>query len=123
MPTDGTINTLTEVTYSSVRSVLWSWTAGADGGVSGWWTTNTFEGEVCVVGTTPGGVPYVPTSYTVQILDADGFDILIGSGVGRSTTVTEYLYKPGGATSTSKLQLVISGAGAGTKGTVKVCIR
>ena len=122
MATNGAC-TITEVTFGSMKSATFAWTAGADGGVSGFFTSAMFDGEVCAVTSVPGSP--APTSYTLTILDNNGLDILLGSGVTRSATLSESLTKPGGAVASSKLQLVVAGAGAGTgaKGMVYVFIR
>lgn len=120
MATDGAV-VITEQISSSMKLVKFSWTSGADGGVNGFTTANAFDGELCLAVTVPGSP--APTSYTVQILDNNGVDLLAGTGTTRSTSNTEYLTKPKGAVAWSTLQLVITGAGSGAKGVVYTYIR
>jgi hypothetical protein len=121
MATDGSV-TYTEQTSFSMKLVKCVWTAGNDGGVSGFFTVNAFDGEVSLCTVIPSAVN-VPTVYTVSVLDNNGLDLLIGSGTARSATLTQTLTKPGGAVSMSKLQLVVTGAGAGGQGILYIFIR
>ena len=134
MATDGTV-AITEQTFGSMKCVAWAWTSGADGGVSGWLTGTPsgdvgvsavpggYNGEVSLCATVPGAGGNAPTAYTIQILDNNGLDLLVGAGTARSATTTQYLTKPGGSVANSQLQLVIASAGANKQGTAYIYIR
>lgn len=118
----GTV-TLSETTYSGIRRVKFAWTSDASGNVSGTPTVGVYDGILVACATTPGAGGTQPTSYGITISDADGNDILCGSGSARSTTATEYIKSPQGAVAASVLSIGISAAGASKTGTAYLWIR
>ena len=122
MATDGSV-TYTETTFSSMKLVKCAWTAGSDGGVNGFLTKASFDGEVSLCTTVPSGTAVPTNGYNASVLDNNGLDLILGTGASRSSTVIQSLTKPGGAVANSPLQLVITGAGAGGQGTLYIFIR
>lgn len=114
-------NTITEIAYSGVKRIKFEWLSDASGHVNGTLTTNRYDGALVCCQSEPGVA--TPTSYTLQIKDEDGNDILAGSGATRSTSAKEYIKAPQGAVSNSKLELVIDSAGNAKNGTVYLWLR
>jgi len=78
------------ITYdrpAGMQRVVWTWTSDASGNVSGT-DTGRITGEILRVVTNPGAT--APTdNYDVVITDADGVDVLGGTGADRDTTSSE----------------------------------
>lgn len=119
----GTI-VLTEQNFSSVKLIKFAWTSDASGNVSGIPTLNSYDGAVIACVTVPSGGGTAPSaSYTLQIQDANGVDVLAQLGTARSATVQETLKAPLGAVAASVLSLVIAAAGNAKQGTVYLFLR
>ena len=80
------------VAMAETKTISKTLTAAADGTVSETLTDNFLSGYgfyLYFIRTTPSGTTAPTTLYDVEILDADGKDILGGAGLKRSATVTE----------------------------------
>jgi len=113
--------TLTETTFSGVKRIKFAWTSDASGNVSGNVTTGVYDGALLLCQTAPGVT--TPTTYTITIKDADGNDLLCGSGTTRSTSATEYIKAPQGAVAGSTLELGIASAGNAKNGVAYLWLR
>jgi hypothetical protein len=124
-----------DITYDetrSIRSVVWSWTSSAGGGVSGF-DTKPISGELLRFVTNPGAT--APTdNYDVTLLDADGVDVLGTQGTDRDTANSEQfpplIVGTIGAASyvrpvavNGPLSLVIAAAGDSKQGTITLYYR
>lgn len=118
----GTI-TLVETTSFSVKCISFAWTSDASGNVNGIPTLKAYDGAVIACVTVPAGGGAAPSAYTIQILDANGVDVLSQAGTARSTTLQETLKAPLGVAANSPLSLVIAGAGNAKQGTVYLFLR
>jgi hypothetical protein len=116
--------TFTEQSFSSVRRITFAWTSDASGAVSGIPTVGAFDGAIIACVTVPSGGGTAPSaSYTLQILDSAGVDVLAQAGTARSATAQETLKSPLGAVAASTLSLVIAAAGNAKQGTVHLFLR
>lgn len=117
--------TLTEVTHTSARKIVWAWTSGdgAEGGTVTKATANAYDGKIVGLTTDPGAT--APTdNYDITITDADGHDVLLGAGADRDTANTEHVAEASlGAVAGSVLTLNVTNAGDAKIGTVILWIR
>lgn len=118
----GTVTT-SEVLFSTVRKLTFAWTSAADGSADAT-TTAAFDGKLLAVTTIPSGVAAPSADYDVVLTDADGHDVLLGSGANRSDTLTEHVAEASlGFVAGSKLTLAVTNAGNAKSGTVVVWLR
>ncbi|MBA7610881.1 hypothetical protein ES703_18095 [subsurface metagenome] len=120
--------TITEQTHKMIKKVTFDWTTTSTGGLWGHPTVNNYDGEVL------GVVNMKNTStgtWTLQIDDDDGIDLLGGQG---SDTMTSGAIDFGTKTSTGlsemplsvvsgKLNLIILSGSSGSTGQTIVYIR
>lgn len=119
----GTV-TKSEVTYSALKKVTFSWTSGtgAEGGTASATTAAAFDGLVVGFTTDPGLT--APTdNYDITITDADGHDVLLGAGTNRDTANTEHVATGMAGVAGSRLTLSVTNAGDAKVGVVIVWIR
>lgn len=116
--------TVSERNAGGVKKIVWSWTSGtgAEGGTVTKVTTREYSGKIIGLTTDPGAT--APTdNYDVQILDADGHDVLLNAGADRDTANTENVAQTTlGAVAGSTLTLSITAAGDAKVGVVVLWI-
>jgi hypothetical protein len=119
----GTVTTA-ETTYTSVKKVVFSWTSTA-GGVADGTTTAAYSGALIGLTTIPAAAGAAPTdNYDITVVDADGHDVLLGTGTDRDTANTEHVAGTSLAgVAGSALTLHVTNAGASKQGTVILYIR
>ena len=121
--------TCTEETFGVIKKITWEWTAHTDGVVAAATpnaeTTKVYNGEFVRLVTVPGAGDDAPDAdYDVYVYDDDDVDALMAGGVNRHTSNTEQVAASSlGVVANSKLNLYVSGAGSGNKGTVHLYIR
>lgn len=117
----GTV-TLVEETIGAVKQIKWTFTTDSSGDADQI-TTKVYDGKVIGLITDP--TDPLSDNWDLVINDANGYDVLVGSGANRDTTVTEFVQDPAllGSVSTSTLNMVVSNAGAVSGGIVLVLIR
>ena len=121
--------TCTEETYGVIKKITWSWTAHTDGVVAAATanaeTTKAYNGEIVRLVTVPGAGDDSPDAdYDVYVYDEDDVDVLLAGGLNRHTSNTEQVAASSlGVVANDKLNLYISGAGSGNKGTVHLYVR
>lgn len=108
----------------TVKKITFAWTSSA-GGAADATTAKRYDGKILGLATIPGAGGVAPTAdYDVRITDADGLDVLLGAGIDRHTTNTEYV---DGATlsavAESALTLAVTNAGNAKEGTAVLWIR
>lgn len=105
------------------------WTSHTDGSVDN--NLGFLAGEIMAIETKPDGTD-TPTTYKVEIQDEYAYDVLEGDVTTRSTSAVERIVPSvagsGGLTDYRPVvsgthSLVISGAGSGKKGKVKIFLR
>ncbi len=108
---------------TSIYKLKWEWVSSStDGTATG---TTGFQSTVPITGTCHRLVT-IPTSsaapsdnYDVYINDEDGYDILVGGGLNRSTSATQGVVAASmGCVKNDKITLSITGAGNSKEGTV-----
>ncbi len=118
---------LTEVNYTSCKKIKFTWTAGTGGeaGTASQATTYAYDGKIIGLTTVPGTAGDQPDdNYGVTITDADGDDVLLGAGLLRDETNTEYVTQTTTAGAAgSILTFNLTAAGSGLKGTATLWIR
>lgn len=121
----GMVCTVTEVTFSSVKKITWSWTSDNAAGTASGATTAVLDGKLIAFMTIPGAGGDAPTdNYDVTLTDADSHDVLCGAGANRDTANTEVVAEASlGAVSASTLTLNVSNAGNSKKGVAVAWIR
>lgn len=113
----------TEVTFSSAKEVVFTWTSSG-GGAADATTTAAFDGKLVGFATIPSGSAAPTDNYDVAIVDSRGHDVLMGAGANRDTANTEYVAEASlAAVAASKLTLHVTNAGDSKAGTVVVWIR
>jgi hypothetical protein len=121
--------TCTEETIGVVKKITWAWTAHTDGVVAAATanaeTTKAYTGEIIRLITIPGTGDDAPdVDYDVYVYDEDDTDALMAGGLNRHTSNTEQVAASSlGIVANDKLNLYVSGAGSGNKGTVHLYIR
>jgi hypothetical protein len=121
--------TCTEETIGVVKKITWAWTAHTDGVVAAATanaeTTKAYTGEIIRLVTIPGTGDDAPDAdYDVYVYDEDDTDTLMAGGLNRHTSNTEQVAASSlGIVANDKLNLYVSGAGSGNKGTVYLYIR
>ena len=100
---------------------IYEWTSDASGDA-------TVEVDSGFAGKKLNWVKTIPgasvSSYTLTMLDSDGFDWLCGEGAARSTSAAEVIFAQSDVIlPNSALTLTISGAGDTKTGTVKMSIK
>lgn len=112
--------TISEITYSRVKKIIFTWVSAADGSFSGT-TTKPYDGRVVGLTTIPAGGGSAPTdNYDFVITDADGHDVLLGAGANRDTANTEQVTEAS-LSAVAGSPLTITGSNAGsTKGGVVI---
>lgn len=123
----GTV-TYTEETlriYGQIKKIKAAWTCTAGGAASGTLTDNIYSGEIIRLVTVPATAGDAPTdNYDVTLVDEDGTDVLMGSGVDRDTANTEQVLASSlGCVANDKLELRVANAGATKQGVVYIYIR
>jgi hypothetical protein len=123
----GTLTFTRSTSNAPYRQLEFNWTSTAGGAVSGILSTN-INGKIVAVITDPGS-PAPTDNYDVTMIDANGFDVLMGRGIDRDTVNTERVC-PGqpitdgttlGITNVivhGTLELRIANAGSATQGKV-----
>lgn len=106
-----------------LHKVTWAWTSTA-GGAAGDVTTNYYTGVLVRAVQIPGGTTPT-TAYDVVVTDADGADVLHGTGADiPSSAILNKAAKDGlGAVVNSKLTLAVTNAGASKTGSTVVYIQ
>ncbi len=124
----GTV-TVTEETFGSVKKILFDWLSengGADDGKATKTTTNVYNGvlERAVFVPDSGGTQ-PDNLYDVEVLDADGYDVLIALGLNLSNAaaVSKSHADGLGAVANDKLTLSVSGANSAKGGVVILYLR
>lgn len=110
----GTV-TVTENRSKSVKRIKWAWTATA-GGAADKVTPNGFYGKVLACVTIPDSGTAPTDNYDITITDADGFDVLQGTGANRDTANTETAVPTTDSPVYGPLTLNVTNAGNGGKG-------
>lgn len=83
---------VTHQTYASVNSVRWDWLSDDAAGTATGATTEIVNGQILRVTTIPDGGGLAPDdNYNVTITDADGVDVLMGTGLLRDTANIEHV--------------------------------
>ncbi len=120
---------ITEKKHPSVQLITFAWTSDASGNVTSPGNTiGRYTGQILQFGTVPGASV---TTYTITLLDSNGFDLLGGKATSRSTTLPELLILPlmannfglFGAVSDDVLTIGVTGAGNAKTGTAYLWIR
>lgn len=116
--------TITQITHTSAKKIIFDWESAADGTFSGA-TTAAFDGKAEGFTTIPDGGGDAPTdNYDITITDADGHDILLGAGANRDTANTEHVAGTSlAAAAGSTLTINGSNAGNAKKGVAVLWIR
>ena len=120
--------TLREERIGVLKKITWVWTAHTDGVVAlatpNAITTHPYNGIIERLVTIPDTGTAPSPDYDVYVKDEDGADVLMGGGLNRHTSNTEQVLASSlGVVANDKLNLYISGAGSGGKGTVHLYIR
>ncbi|MFA5385573.1 MAG: hypothetical protein WC364_13135 [Eubacteriales bacterium] len=121
--------TCTEETIGVIKKIKWTWTSHTDGVVAAATanaeTTKAYNGEIVRLVTIPGSGDDKPDdNYSVAVYDEDDADVLMGGGANRDEANTEQVLASSlGVVANDKLNLYVSGAGSGNKGTVILYIR
>ncbi len=116
--------TIGEETFGTVKKVTLAWTSSTGGLVSGFPTTNAYNGAISRFVTVPSTSAAPDLNYDIVLNDLDGTDVLMGAGANRSNTATEQVLASNlGFVANDKLELQISGAGDTKQGTAYVYIR
>ena len=123
----GTVSIIEE-DFLNIKKITFSWTSvngGGDAGKAVKTTVNNYTGEAIRFITVPGTVGDQPSdNYNVIILDSNGVDILMSSGLLRDQISTEQVPQSLlGCVVDSKLTLSITGVGNAKKGIVYLYIR
>lgn len=121
----GSVMTLTEITYGTIKKIKAAWTSDdATGAVSGT-TENVYDGRIIGACTVPGTVGDAPTDdYDITVKDVDNVDIALGALANRDTANTEYVAEASMAgVARSKLTIGVTSAGNAKKGTLYLYIR
>ena len=120
----GSVTTFTETVLGTVKKVKCEWTSdSATGAVSGD-TSEVYSGRFIGLITVPDGVDAPDADYDIAITDADGVDLLLGAGVDRHTSTTEFVAEAAMAgVAMSKLSIDVTNAGNSKKGTIYLLIR
>lgn len=118
----GTV-TIGEITTTSAKRIVFTWTSSAGGAADGTTVFAAFDGKLVGFTTDPGAT--APTdNYDITIVDADGYDVLLGQGTDRDTANTEHVATDLlGAVAGSSLTLHVTNAGATKQGVVILWIR
>lgn len=82
------IITCAEETYGSVKKITWAWTS-ATAGSGALISTKAYNGQIVSLTTVPSAVTAPSANYDITITDEDGVDVLNGSGMNKSATLTE----------------------------------
>jgi len=112
----GTVTTLTEESFGSVKSVYWAWTGGTAETALGSCTTALFyNGKILYFVSNPGA--NVKADYSISVLDKSDNDVLARAGLNHGATTTVTICESSlGAVANSQLELVVQNAGsAGTE--------
>ena len=114
---------VTEVTHTSVKKLVWSWTSDASGDVT-IASAEDYDGKLLVLETNPDGGAAPADNYDIVVNDIDGHDVLLGAGANRDTLNTESVAESSlGAVAGSVLTLVVSNAGNAKQGVVTLFVR
>lgn len=111
----GTVTTLTEEYFGSVKSIYWAWTGGTtETAIGSGTTTQYYNGKVLYFISDPGTLK---AGYDITILDKTDNDVLARAGLNHgATTVVTICEGSLGAVANSQLELVVQNAGsAGTE--------
>lgn len=121
----GSAMVFTEVIHGSVKKIKAAWTSDSGtGGVSGT-TPKSYNGKILGLATVPGLSGAQPDdNYNVTAIDSDSLDVLMGGGLTRDETNTEYVLSTSlGAVVESQLTVTIDTAGNSKTGVVYIYIR
>lgn len=110
----GTV-TLTEIKSKPLKRIKWDWTATA-GGAADKITVNGYYGKVMACVTIPDTGTAPTDNYDITITDADGFDVLQGTGANRDTANTETAVPTTDSPVYGQLTLNVTNAGNAGKG-------
>lgn len=112
----GTV-TLSEIRSKPVKRIKWTWTCTA-GGAADKITVNGYYGKVLACVTIPDAGDAPTDNYDITITDADGFDVLQGTGANRDTANTETAVPTTDSPVYGPLTLNVTNAGASKEGVV-----
>ncbi len=123
----GTVTTLIEEIFGSVKFISWSWVGGTtETTLNAGTTTNFYNGKLIFAVTNPGTSDAPAANYDVQILDKNDIDLLANNGMNRGPTTTETILEANlGAVANSQLELSVqnSGSSGAANGVVYLFIR
>ena len=112
----GTVTTLTEESFGSVKSIYWAWRGGTtETAIASATSENYYNGKVLFFISDPGA--NCKAGFDVTVLDKNDNDVLARSGLDLgATTVVTICEGSLGAVVNSQLELVVADAGsAGTE--------
>jgi hypothetical protein len=119
----GSSTTFTETTLGSVKKIKCAWVSDSVSGAVSGTTTEAYSGRFIGLITDPGAT--APTAdYDISITDADSVDLLLGAGIDRHTSTTEFVAEASMAgVAMSQLTFNITAAGANKIGDIYLLIR
>lgn len=112
----GTVSTLTEEYFNSVKSIYWSWNGGtAETALGSCTTTNYYTGKILYFISNPG--VNVKAGHDIEIRDKNDNDILARAGLdlGATTSVTICSGSLGACVNTQLELFVLEAGSAGTE--------
>lgn len=116
--------TITEITHGTIKKIKFDWLSDDSAGTVTGTTTAAFDGRIIGLCTVPSGVTAPDADYDITLTDSDGVDVLLGAGIDRHTSNTEYVAEASMAgVAHSKLTFNVAAAGNAKLGTAYVYIR
>lgn len=108
--------------YGNYRKLRLAWTSATGGAWTGT-TANKYSGKIIGLMTNPGAT--APTdNYDIVATDKDGDDVLLGAGMNRDTSNTEYVASASlGMVVDSALTITIADAGDAKLGELAIYIQ
>ena len=121
----GSATDISETTHDSVKEIRCAWTSDSGTGAVSGTTDEYYTGKILGLATVPGTSGDQPDdNYNVTAIDRNNLDVLMGGGLTRDETNTEYVLETSlGAVVASQLTVTIDTAGNSNKGTVYIYIR
>ncbi len=123
----GTVSTLIEETFGSVKFISWSWVGGTgETTLNAGTTTSFYNGRLIFCVTNPGTSDAPADDYDCQILDKNDIDLLSNNGMNRDSASVETILEASlGAAANTQLELSIqnSGSSGAANGVVYLWIR
>lgn len=119
----GSSTTFTEVTHGTVKKIKCAWVSDDTTGAVSGTTTHSYSGRFIGLITDPGAT--APTAdYDITVTDTDGVDLLLGAGIDRHTSNTEFVAEASMAgVAHSKLTFNVTNAGNSKVGDIYLLIR